>query len=213
VLLNAVFLTSTPMAELAGQIDVAVVSGRHLFGEWGGRFVGAVISLGLISSISAMTWIGPRVTMTMGEDMPVLRLFSRKSRHGVPAVAIIFQLLVSNLLLLTGSFEKVLDFIQFSLMFCSFFTVAGVIKMRMTQPNLPRPYRAWGYPITPLIFLAMTLFVMYYLAVSRPMEALAGVGIMLAGLLLYYGSQLLSNVRPGDVSQTVRIKVDGLDRA
>jgi APA family basic amino acid/polyamine antiporter len=172
-----------------------------------------VISLGLISSISAMTWIGPRVTMTMGEDMPVLRLFSRKSRHGVPAVAIIFQLLVSNLLLLTGSFEKVLDFIQFSLMFCSFFTVAGVIKMRMTQPNLPRPYRAWGYPITPLIFLAMTLFVMYYLAVSRPMEALAGVGIMLAGLLLYYGSQLLSNVRPGDVSQTVRIKVDGLDRA
>ncbi len=125
VLLNAVFLTSTPMAELAGQIDVAVVSGRHLFGDWGGRFVGAVISLGLISSISAMTWIGPRVTMTMGEDMPVLRLFSRKSRHGVPAVAIIFQLLVSNLLLLTGSFEKVLDFIQFSLMFCSFFTVAG----------------------------------------------------------------------------------------
>jgi APA family basic amino acid/polyamine antiporter len=85
--------------------------------------------------------------------------------------------------------------------------------MRMTQPNLPRPYRAWGYPITPLIFLAMTLFVMYYLAVSRPLEALAGVGIMLAGLLLYYGSQLLSNVRPGDVSQTVRIKVDGLDRA
>jgi len=213
VLLNAVFLTSTPMAELAGQIDVAVVSGRHLFGEWGGRFVGAVISLGLISSISAMTWIGPRVTMTMGEDMSVLRLFSRKSRHGVPAVAIIFQLLVSNLLLLTGSFEKVLDFIQFALMFCSFFTVAGVIKMRMTQPNLPRPYRAWGYPITPLIFLAMTLFVMYYLAVSRPLESLAGVGIMLAGLLLYYASHQFSNTRAGDASQTVRIKVDGLDRA
>ena len=210
--LNAVFLTSTPMAELAGQIDVAVVSGRHLFGDWGGRFVGAVISLGLISSISAMTLIGPRVTMTMGEDMPVLRLFAEVAA-GVPAVAIIFQLLVSNLLLLTGSFEKVLDFIQFSLMFCSFFTVAGVIKMRMTQPISPRPYRAWGSPITPLIFLAMTLFVMYYLAVSRPLEALAGVGIMLAGLLLYYGSQLLSNVRPGDVSRTVRIKVDGLDRA
>jgi APA family basic amino acid/polyamine antiporter len=213
VLLNAVFLTSTPMAELAGQIDVAVISGRHLFGDWGGRFVGAVISLGLISSISAMTWIGPRVTMTMGEDMTVLRLFSRKSRHGVPAVAILFQLLISNLLLLTGSFEKVLDFIQFALMFCSFFTVAGVIKMRITQPNLPRPYRAWGYPITPLIFLAMTLFVMYYLAVSRPLESLAGVGIMLVGLLLYYASHQLSNTRAGDASQTAHIKVDGLDRA
>ena len=103
-----------------------------------------------------MTWIGPRVTMTMGEDIPMLRVFSRRSKRGVPAVAIIFQLLVSNLLLLTQSFEAVLDFIQFSLTFCSFFAVLGVIKMRITHPHLPRPYRAWGYPVTPVIFLGVT---------------------------------------------------------
>ena len=152
VALNAVFLITTPMKELAGQIDVAIVAGKHVFGGIGGRIVGAVIALGLVSSISAMTWIGPRVTMTMGEDMPLLRLFSRKSKRDAPAFAIIFQLVVSNLLLLTQSFEAVLDFIQFSLTFCSFFAVLGVIKMRITHPNLARPYRAWGYPVTPLDF-------------------------------------------------------------
>ena len=198
--LNAVFLLTTPMNELAGHIDVALIAGKHVFGELGGRIVGALICLGLVSSISAMTWIGPRVTMTMGEDMPLLRLFSRKSRHDVPAVAIVFQLLVADLLLLTQSFEAVLDFIQFSLAFCSFFAVLGVIKMRITHPNLPRPYRAWGYPITPLIFLSVTLFMMYYLVVNRPLQSLAGVAMMSVGLVIYYASRLSSNVPS---SQTV----------
>ncbi len=213
VALNAVFLAVTPMNELVGQINVAVVAGKHMFGNFGGRLVGGLICLGLVSSISAMTWIGPRVTMTMGEDMPVLAFFARKSKHGVPAIAIVFQLLVSNLLLLTQSFEAVLDFIQFSLTFCAFFTVLGVIKMRITHPNLPRPYRAWGYPLTPLVFLSVTLFVMYYLVVNRPLQSLAGCVIMLAGLLIYYASQALSNVSGPDVSQAVPLKVDGLDRA
>jgi basic amino acid/polyamine antiporter, APA family len=203
VSLNAVFLLTTPMQELAGQIDVAIVAGRHVFGELGGRIVGALISLGLVSSISAMTWIGPRVTMTMGEDMPLLRLFSRKSKQGVPAIAIVFQLLVANLLLLTQSFEAVLDFIQFSLTFCSFFTVLGVVKMRITHPKLARPYRAWGYPVTPLIFLSVTAFMMYYLIVNRPLQSLAGFAMMSAGLVIYYASRLLSNASLSDVSQTV----------
>jgi len=163
--------------------------------------VGALIALGLVSSISAMTWIGPRVTMTMGEDTPLLRLFSRKSKQGVPAIAIIFQLLVSNLLLLTQSFEAVLDYIQFSITFCSFFAVLGVIKMRMTHPQLARPYRAWGYPLTPLIFLGVTLFMMYYLVVNRPLQSLAGFATMLAGLLLYYMSRV--TIPASDASEKV----------
>ena len=203
VALNAVFLITTPMKELAGQIDVAIVAGKHVFGGLGGRVVGAVISLGLVSSISAMTWIGPRVTMTMGEDVPLLRLFSRKSKRDAPTIAIIFQLVISNLLLLTQSFEAVLDFIQFSLTFCSFFAVLGVIKMRITHPNLARPYRAWGYPVTPLIFLGVTFFIMYYLVVNRPLQSLAGFAMMSAGLVIYYASRLSSNVASSDVSQTV----------
>jgi APA family basic amino acid/polyamine antiporter len=203
VLLNAMFLVTTPMKELAGQLDVAIVAGRHVFGALGGRIVGALICLGLVSSISAMTWIGPRVTMIMGEDVPLLRAFSRKSRHGVPANAIVFQLAVSNLLLLTQSFEAVLDFIQFSLTFCSFFAVLGLMKMRITRPDLARPYRAFGYPVTPLIFLSVTLFMMYYLVVNRPVQSLAGFAMMSAGLLLYYVSRPEPAIPSPDTSQTV----------
>ena len=64
--------------------------------------------------------------------------------------------MVASLLLLTQSFEAVLEFIQFSLTFCSFFAVLGVIVLRYTEPAHPRPYRTWGYPVTPLIFLSVT---------------------------------------------------------
>src|SRR5246127_4416778 len=201
VFLNAVFLVTTPIKELAGQLDVAIIAGNHIFGNFGGRFVGALICVGLVSSISAMTWIGPRVAMTMGEDLPLLRLFSRRSKNNAPTAAIVLQLLISNVLLLTQSFEAVLDFIQFSLTFCSFFTVLGVIKMRITHPEMVRPYRAWGYPITPLVFLSLTFFMMYYLVVNRPLQSLGGFGLMLAGLVVYYASRALSNA-PSDISQT-----------
>jgi APA family basic amino acid/polyamine antiporter len=189
VALNAVFLYTTPMSLMAGQIDVALVAGKHIFGEQGGKLVGALICIGLISAISAMTWIGPRVTMTMGEDLPLLSVFSRKTASGVPAVAILAQLAIVNVLLFTQSFEAVLEYVQFSLTFCSFLTVLGVVILRITQPDLPRPYRTWGYPVTPLVFLAITLFTMYYLLTERPAESLAGLATMCAGLLIYFLSQ------------------------
>ena len=137
--LNAVFLYTTPISQMAGQIDVAVIAGRYIFGEWGGRLVGALICLGLVSSISAMTWIGPRVTVAMGEDVRMLRMFARKSNKQASAsTAILLQLAIVTLLLLTQSFEAVLEFIQFSLTFCSFFAVLGVIKLRYHPVRLSR---------------------------------------------------------------------------
>ena len=189
VALNALFLYSTPIDRLAGQLDVAVVAGKHMFGDLGGRIVGALICIGLISSISAMMWIGPRVTAVMGEDVAMLRVFARRSASGVPTVAVTFQLVVATLMLLTQSFEAVVEFIQFSLLSCSFLTVLGVIKLRITRPDLARPYRAWGYPVTPVIFLSVTAFMMYYLVTQRPLQSFIGVLMMASGLAVYYLSQ------------------------
>ena len=200
VALNALFLYATPIAELAGQIDVAVIAGKHIFGDLGGRIVGALICIGLVSSISAMMWIGPRVTTVMGEDMPILRVFARRSRSGVPTTEILFQLVVATLMLFTQSFEAVLDFIQFSLLACSFLAVAGVIKLRITRPDLPRPYRACGYPVTPLVFLSVTAFMMYYLVTQRPVQSLIGVLIMASGLAVYYLSR--PRIAPGLATPT-----------
>ena len=183
--LNAVFLRTAPLDQLSGQLQVANISGRYIFGEVGGRIVAAMICIGLISSISAMMRIGPRVMMTMGEDIPAINVFARKSTSGAPAYAILFQVAVATVMLLSGGFEQVLDFIQFALLFCSFFTVLGVIKLRITRPDLPRPYRAWGYPVTPIVFLLVNGFMMYYLLTNRPWESLLGMLIMISGLLIY----------------------------
>jgi APA family basic amino acid/polyamine antiporter len=183
--LNALFLLTTPVDRLAGQVSVASVAGEYIFGDIGGRIVGAVICIGLVSSISAMMWLGPRVTMTMGEDFRLLSAFARRTKSGVPAVAILFQLAVVTLLLLTQSFESIVEFIQFSLTISSFLAVLGVIVLRFTQPALPRPYKVWGYPVTPLLFLTVSLFMMVNLLIERPKQSLAGVGMMLSGLVIY----------------------------
>jgi basic amino acid/polyamine antiporter, APA family len=186
VLLNAIFLATTPAQELKGQLEVALIAGKHIFGANGGRVAGAVICLGLISAISSMTWIGPRVTMSMGEDHWLLRLMGRKNFHGIPTNAIVLQLLIVNLLLLTRSFESVLQYIQFSLLLCSLFTVLGVIVLRMTRPELARPYRVWFYPLPPIIFATITAWMMFYLLRWKTTESLAGLATALVGLLLYF---------------------------
>ena len=152
VLLNAIFLATTPADELRGQLEVALIAGKHIFGENGGRLAGAVICLGLVAAISSMTWIGPRVTMSMGEDHWLLRWLGSKSEHGIPVNAIILQLFFVNLLLLTQSFQDVVRYTQFSLLLCSLLAVIGVIVLRFAHPEIRRPYRVWFYPIPPIIF-------------------------------------------------------------
>ncbi len=186
VLLNAVFLATTPLGELKGQLEVALVAGKHIFGAAGGRAAGAVICLGLISSISSMTWIGPRVTMSMGEDHWLLRWLGRKNTQGIPTNAIVLQLFVVNLLLLTPSFEDVVRYTQFSLLICSLLAVLGVIVLRFTHPEITRPYRVWLYPLPPVLFSIITIWMIVYLVRWHIAESLAGVGTALLGVLLYF---------------------------
>jgi APA family basic amino acid/polyamine antiporter len=190
VALNAVFLYTTPIAKMAGKLDVAKVAGDQIFGATGGRLVAALICIGLVSAVSAMVWIGPRVTMVMGEDLPGLRLLARTTKAGVPALAILLQLAVVTLLLFTQSFDQVIHYIQFSLTFCTFLAVLGVIVLRTTQPALKRPYRVWAYPLTPVIFLLVTGYMMFFQLTHRPVQSLAGVATMLAGLVVFGLSRL-----------------------
>jgi len=185
VALNAVFLYTTPVSELAGKIDVGLIAGRHIFGDTGGQIVAGLICLGLISAVSAMMWIGPRVAQVMGEDNPMLSVFAKTSRKGVPVNALLFQLVVVTALLFTQGFEAVLEFIQFALTLCSFLTVLGVIVLRIQRPELPRPYKAWAYPLTPVVFLAVTGAVLIHLLIQRPEQSLASLGLMIVGLLIY----------------------------
>jgi APA family basic amino acid/polyamine antiporter len=186
VLLNAIFLATTPQEEMRGQLEVGLIAGKHIFGANGGRVAGAIICLGLVSAISSMTWIGPRVSMSMGEDHWLLRLLGCKNPHGIPTNAIVLQVLIVNVLLLTRSFESVVQYTQFSLLLCSLLTVLGVMVLRATRPEIARPYRVWAYPLPPIIFSVITLWMMFYLLRSKTIESVAGLATALIGLLLYF---------------------------
>ncbi len=185
IALNAVFLHVAPMKELAGQVDVAHVAANYIFGAQGGRIMSGLICLGLVSSISAMTWVGPRVTMTLGQDVRILSPFAAVTAGGVPWAALLAQLAIVITLILTATFEKVLNYVQFSIQLCSCLTVVGLIVLRRTEPDLPRPVRCWGYPLTPLIFICISTWIMTYQMLQQPRESLAGLATILIGALLY----------------------------
>jgi APA family basic amino acid/polyamine antiporter len=91
-----------------------------------------------------------------------------------------------NLLLLTRSFEDVVRYTQFSLLICSLLAVLGVVVLRFTNPKITRPYRVWAYPIPPVLFSVITIWMMYYLLRWHTPESMAGLGTALFGLLLYF---------------------------
>jgi basic amino acid/polyamine antiporter, APA family len=186
LLLNYVFLRTTPKAVLAGKLEVGLLSGEAIFGSTGGKIVSALIGVGLIATISAMAWIGPRVTKRMAEDLPKLRLLGKTSTKGTPYVATLLQVIIVTILVATGTFEKVLIYTQFSLLLSSFMTVLGVIVLRIRQPQLERPYKVWGYPVTPIVFLAITLHMMVYVIRDKPTESLLGLITVIAGLIIYF---------------------------
>ena len=185
---NAVFLRTTPAAEMMGKQQVAVIAGAHIFGASGAKVMAAFICLGLISTVSAMMWIGPRITAAMGEDLGILAPLARRNARGIPATAILAQFAIVILLLLTATFQTAVNYIQFSLTLCSTLTVLGVFVLRWRQPNLPRPYRAWGYPVTPVIFLAISAWMLVHMLTetSTRIPSLWGLATMALGLAVYF---------------------------
>ncbi len=184
--LNAAFLHAAPAGILAGKLNVAQVAAESVFGANGGRMVAGVIALGLVSAISAMIWAGPRVAMVIGEDYPrAFGWLQVRTASGIPAAAVAAQSALTLVLLLTSTFEQVLVYTQFALLACSFLAVLGVIVYRFTQPDLPRPFRVPLYPLTPLLFLAISAFAMVYTATVKPFEALYGGLTLVAGLGIY----------------------------
>jgi APA family basic amino acid/polyamine antiporter len=187
---NAVFLRATPAAEMIGKQQVASIASVHLFGVAGAKIMASFICLGLISTVSAMMWIGPRITAAMGEDLGVLAVLAHRNGAGIPITAILTQYGIVVLLLLTATFQTAVNYIQFSLTLSSTLTVLGVFVLRWRQPDLPRPYRVWGYPVTPAIFLVISLWMLVHM-LSEPSTrgpSLRGLATMGLGLAIYFFS-------------------------
>ena len=199
LLLNFVFLYTVPMAEMAGKVEIGYLSGRVIFGEVGGQVMSLFIALLQVSSVSAMVYLGPRVTQAMGEDLPELNWLATTSDRGTPVVSILFQAALALGFLYTSTFEQVLIYTGFTLTLSMILTVAGVFVLRWRRPDVDQPYATWGYPVTPLLFLAANGWILVYVFIDKPTESLIGLAIIGVGAGLYLaGRAVLPSATPTD---------------
>jgi APA family basic amino acid/polyamine antiporter len=187
VVLNIVFLYTTPISEIAGNTSFLFSVGQHVLGSnFGARFVSLLMCVGLSANVSAMIWIGSRVSYAIGSHYQVLNVLSKTTSTRVPWVALLVQLLVILIMLLCFDAESTLNYVAFVLTLCSTLTVVGVIVLRQTEPNLPRPYRTLGYPLTPMIFTAVSIACLYFNYDAHPWESIVGTATTLIGIPIYF---------------------------
>jgi len=183
--LNYVFLKTVSMEELVGKIEIGGLSGIHIFGEIGGIIMALVIAFLLISTVSAQIFVGPRIMQVIGEDYKVLNFLRIKSKQNIPVRAFIIQLLLILGFIYTSTFEQIMVYSGFTLNILSTLTVAGVFISRWRDKDIERPYKTWGYPFTPAIFLILSVWTLSYVFLERPIESLIGLSISGLGIFIY----------------------------
>jgi APA family basic amino acid/polyamine antiporter len=188
VLVNVAYLSAVPLSQLSGVKEIAHVVGQRLWGTTGGNLVSALIALTLISPVSAMIMIGPRVLEAMSSDGFMPRSFSSLNRKNVPATAVFVQSAIAAFIAVTSSFEPLLIYIGFTLTIFAALTVLSLFRLR-GRPDIKR--LCVGYPVPPLIFLAFALWATVWSIRSQPVPTLAALGT----LLLAYGVHAIARMR------------------
>ncbi len=194
-LLNYVFLYTIPLNDIAAEqakdfskpVEVGYFSADYIFGIGGANTMALVIAILLVSTISAMVIAGPRVLAAMGQDISLLKFFSKTTKAGIPANAVIGQSIVSVILILTASFDQLLLYVGFTLQLFTFLTVLGVFIIRYRKLKGPHgAYRTFGYPITPIIFLALSGWSLWFIAHHKPKESLYGLLTLAVGAVVWF---------------------------
>jgi APA family basic amino acid/polyamine antiporter len=183
LLLNFTFLYVSPISRLSGQLDVGAVAATDILGDVGGQIISGIICVLLISTISSMIFVGPRVIQTIGEDYRAVRFMNIKTKNGVPLIAVLIQSGISLTLLFASSFVSLLSYLGIAMNIFALLTVVGVIIHRRRFPNIERPYKTWGYPITPIIFAGFVIWNMIYMFKEKTSESL----IALSTLIFAFG--------------------------
>lgn len=189
VLANVAYLAVLPIAEIAAVPEnrVAQQVAEKLFGAVGSTLVIVAILISTFGCVNGMILGGARVNYAMAREGLFFRACSKlHPRNGTPAVALVYQGAWSMLLALTGSYSALLTYTTFASVFFGGLTVAAVFWLRWRQPYRPRPYRCWGYPITPAAYLVICLAFLVYVIQGAPRETGFGMLLILSGVPFYW---------------------------
>jgi len=198
LLVNVIYLYALTPAEMIAAEDAGEAAARSLFGDMGGRWVSAFVLISVIGTLNATVLVGPRIAYAMALDGLFFGAADRvHDGFHTPNVAIWLQAGVSiALVAFLDSFPKALDFTVFGIVLATSADVLALFVLRRRRPDLPRPYRAWGYPWLPAIYVAANLGVGAALIVSSPRECLITMGLLILGLVIYWALALSRPDRP-----------------
>ena len=187
VLVNYVYLYALPINETIGVVRIAEKATGALFGASTGALISGLVIISVFGALNGSILVGPRVYYAMAKD----GLFFRRVAHvhprfRTPGFSILIQAIWASLLTLMGTFEQMFTFTMFIGILFWIVATASVFTLRKKRPDLPRPYKTWGYPVVPAIFIIASTGILLNTLIEKPVEALAGLLLTALGIPAYY---------------------------
>jgi APA family basic amino acid/polyamine antiporter len=186
-LVNVTYLYALPLTGLAGAVNVGQITATALFNPAISTLISLAIILAICSSINATIMAGSRIFYAMSEDK-IFWSFLRTLHHrfNTPHLAILSQTVLAVALVCLGTFNQLLSYVVFVMLIGSIVTGAAHLILRWKKPDLPRPYRTWGYPVIPILFILAYLWISQQIFMEKPSTSLVGLLLAVSGLPFYF---------------------------
>ena len=184
--INMVYIYGVPVTEMKGALRVSEVATTALFGYQTSAWITGLITVSILGALNVVTMIGPRIYYAMARDGLFFQRLTRvHPTFGTPTSAIILQAIWACFLIITGTFGTLFTYVSVIITLFSALTVGSVIVLRWKQPELKRPYKLWGYPIVPILFILAHVWIVWGSLVQNPLDSLRGVIIVGLGVPAY----------------------------
>ena len=171
----------------AAEDRAATAAVQVMLGGRGAGLMAAAIMISTFGCVNGLVLAGARVYYAMAKDGLFFSSVAKvHPQYHTPAVSLIVQAVWAAILTLTGTYSELLDYVVFAVMLFYILTIAGVFRLRRTRPDVPRPYRAWGYPVLPLLYIAFASFVELALLSHKALRSFSGLSIVAIGVPVYY---------------------------
>jgi len=185
---NLMYLSVLDLEQIATAPDgrVSLAASLMIFGEAGTIVIAVMIMVSTFGCNNGLILSGARVYYTMAKDGLFFKKTGLLNKHGVPEFALWIQCGWTCLLVLSGAYYELLTYVVFVVLIFYVLTILGIFRLRKTRPDLPRPYKAWGYPVLPIVYCVIALLICAALFVYQQDQTWPGALIVLLGIPLYY---------------------------
>lgn len=185
--MNAVYLFAIPLDMLKGEVRVAHTAAANLFGPFASSLITILVATSVLGCLSATLLSNPRTLFALSRDGYFFKFGSYiHPKHQTPNGAIWFEGLWACGLIMIGNFEIILKVLSVPLVIISLMTVLSIFVFRRTKPDLPRPYKCWGYPVVPAIFVVISCLMLYAKVLERGIYGPIGILVFILGIPAYY---------------------------